>query len=309
MSSFNGLSHLAEYPEDSKSFCESNIDESFQDNWKSKYYQLLEERETKDRQLKDTLDSLAAIVNRLEAEVQMLRTDRKQLSQRLESVVQENKALKENRSCDTSDLRSKLMLEREKFQEELFSLSGHLEQLQKELNVVKAKKAKQGEMQKKVESRQIELTHEHFMQQLEDKERRIRVRPRQSLEFQNKELMELIGGENSMRPISPSRPLTDRGQIKKRRTLSTSRKSMGRLHSPKSQRTTESAKKAKQTQDSLQSTSQLEAELDKIKRKLQVYANSPTRQKDRVHLRSLKKKYEEELVQKKKREVVKRSNC
>jgi septal ring factor EnvC (AmiA/AmiB activator) len=50
------------------------------------------------RQLKDTLDSLAAIVNRLEAEVQMLRTDRKQLSQRLESLVQENEALKENRS-------------------------------------------------------------------------------------------------------------------------------------------------------------------------------------------------------------------
>jgi hypothetical protein len=82
--------------------------------------------------------------------------------------------------------------------------------LQLELNIVKVKKAKQAHKQKNVETRQMALTHQHFMQQLEDKERRIRVNPRQSLDFQNKELLELVEGENSLRPNSPSRPLTDR---------------------------------------------------------------------------------------------------
>jgi len=326
MSSFNGmtLTNIAEYPTDPRnpktadhsqkfsSFYESernkSAEDSFepqgtQDEWKYKYYKLLEDREAKDRQLQETLDSLAGVVNRLENEVQILRSDRKKLSQQLDLLAQENESLKENRSStrEVIELRSMLKMEREKFQEELVELSEQLEKLQEELNKVKAKKAKQGELQKK-----IELTHETFMRQLEEKERRIR-----SLEFQNKELIELVDNENSQRPTSPSgsRPLTERARIKKRRALSTCRKSVGRLHSPKSQRHTESAKKIKHY-DSLQLTAaRLEDELDDIRQKLYVHANSPTRHKERLRLRSLKKKYEEELekVQKAQRKALKGS--
>lgn len=99
------------------------------------------------------------------------------MSRQLDLLTQENKVLKENRSSthEVIELRSILKLEREKFQKELVSLSAHLEKLQEELDKVKAKKAKQGEMQKKVMLTQIEQTHDNFMRHLEEKERKIRV--------------------------------------------------------------------------------------------------------------------------------------
>lgn len=201
MSSFNGLtlSNLADYQTYTEkpsggysnspkysSFYESEHEKAPNDSfepyaeqidWESKYYELLESRESKDHQLQETLDSLAGIVNRLESEILTLRADRKKLTQQIDILERENHELKQNRPStrEVSDLRGMLKFEREKFQEELIELSAQLEKLQEELNVVKEKKAKQGMMQKKVRPTQIELTHETFARHLEEKERKIQV--------------------------------------------------------------------------------------------------------------------------------------
>lgn len=78
---------------------------------------------------------------------------------------------------------------------------------------------------------------------------------------------------------------------------------MGRLNSPKNQRKVESIKKIKQCSSHYSNTAQLEDELDDVKCRLKVHANSPSRHKERTRLNSLKKKYEEELDKVQKRHI------
>lgn len=272
------------------SVIDSSYTRSSQADWKLRYYQLLDDRVVTDQQLKGTIDSLSEIVSRLESEAITLRADRIQMKKKLNLLEQDNAALLEMRcsSHEALDLRAMLKHERERFNEELIELSGQLEKLKQDFDVMRVKKAKQSGMLKKARYIQLQQAHETFELRMLDKEKEIEVFLTQSLELQNKQLNRLIGIDVSQQLNSPlnSRPSTNRFRVKKQRALTSSKKPSERLLYPKSPRLlTASAKKGKRY-DSLQLiAARLEEAITEVKRRLHVYTNLPARHKERTRLR------------------------
>jgi chromosome segregation ATPase len=292
MSSFTGLTNLPEYltserqteqdrtpssfydsPDRSKSDDDFSVDSKADHaDWRCKNFTLPGEGK-KHTRLASSLTSLTVIVEGLQREVSVLRGDRKQLRQQLELLTQQNKALRSSRTAgyEVADLRSKLMKEREKFQEELAGLAGQLEILQKELNKVKGKRTKQSEMQRRVKSRQIELIHSQFSVQLEEKDRHIKVRATQTLEAQNSQLVKLAKGDSA---LSPSRKPSEKRLSPKRRG--------------------EFVKKMKLVSSLHVSAERLEDELEGVRTKLHRNAKTPSKHKEKTRLGCIRLRCQEE---------------